>query len=173
MKRILFLAAAMAVALPAVAQAHDGIHIRDAFARASTAMSVSGAAFMVIENHAAQDDRLVAASSNAAERVELHTHLETDGVMRMVEVEEGFVIPAGGSHALARGGDHVMFLGLTGPFEHGETVALTLIFENAGALEVDVPIDLERGADHGGGHSHSHDHGHSHDHDHGTGGTGH
>ncbi|WP_114966589.1 copper chaperone PCu(A)C [Alkalilacustris brevis] len=151
MKRTVFLAAAIAATLPVAGFAGGDIEIHDAFARASTAASVSGAAFMVVENHAAQDDRLVAVSSDAAERVELHTHIETDGVMRMVEVEEGFVIPAGSTHALARGGDHVMFLGLTAPFVHGETVTVTLTFEQAGDLVVDILIDLERGVDHGHG----------------------
>jgi copper(I)-binding protein len=69
--------------------------------------------------------------------------------MRMMEVEEGFAIPAGGSHALARGGDHVMFLGLTRSLEHGDTVTVTLTFEQAGDVEVEIPVDLERKPMHG------------------------
>jgi len=67
--------------------------------------------------------------------------------MRMVEVEEGFAVPAGGMHALKRGGDHVMFMGLTRPMEQGDTVNVTLIFEKAGRIEVEIPVDLERGED--------------------------
>lgn len=37
-----------------------------------------------------------------------------------------------------------MFMGLTGPFVHGETVKATLVFEKAGEIEVEIPIDLER-----------------------------
>lgn len=136
---------AFSLLLAAPAFASDSIQIVDPFARVSTMMSVSGAAFMVIENHSASDDRLIRAASEAAEKVELHTHKDMgNGVMQMMEVEEGFVIPAHGSHALARGGDHVMFLGLKQPLAHGDKVSVTLTFEKAGDLVVEIPVDLER-----------------------------
>ncbi|KGB80544.1 MAG: copper chaperone PCu(A)C [Confluentimicrobium sp.] len=139
--------AAISFALPALA---DGIMIEDPYARASTMMSQSGAAFMVLKNMTDSDDRLVGASSDVAERVELHTHIsDAQGVMQMVEVEEGFPIPAGGSHALARGGDHVMFLGLTRPLQQGDVIQVTLSFEKAGDITVDIPVDLQRKPMHG------------------------
>jgi len=150
-------AAALSFALPAFA---DGIMIHDAYARASAAMSQSGAAFMEIMNQTDVDDRLIEARSEVAQRVELHTHLEdANGVMRMMEVEEGFAIPAGGSHALARGGDHVMFLGLNQPFEHGDEIEVTLVFEQAGEMTVTIPIDLERNPMIGGSMGHGNGHG--------------
>jgi periplasmic copper chaperone A len=164
MKNLKTILAAVAVflAMPAGAQAHDGVAIVDAYARSSAAMATSGAVFMVIENHAEAEDRLVAAASDVAERVELHTHKEdANGVMQMIEVEEGFAIPALGSHALARGGDHVMLLGLKRSLAHGDSVTLTLTFERAGVIEVAVPVDLERkpamgGMQDGAGHGHAH-----------------
>ena len=154
-------AAALLLALPGAAAAHDGVHVHDAFAIVSPA-GTSGAAFMRIDNTASADDRLVAAASDVAERVELHTHVEDDqGVMRMIEVEEGFVVPAGGEHLLERGGDHVMFLGLTRPLAEGDTVTVTLVFENEGEMVLDIPVAQARPGDHGNGHDHSH--GHSHD----------
>lgn len=135
------LVAALSFALPAFA---DGIIIQDPYARAAGATAIAGAAFMVVENHGHSADRLVAARSDAAARVELHTHVQDGDVMRMTEVEDGFVIPAHGTHALARGGDHVMFMGLTGPFIQGETVTVTLIFEQAGEIVLEIPIDNER-----------------------------
>ncbi len=167
MKR-LTLAAAIAVGFALPAFADDGIHIVDPYARASTGMSQSGAAFMRIENHGKVDRRLIAAQSDAAQRVELHTHIEDDaGVMRMVEVEEGFVIPAEGERVLERGGDHLMFLGLTRALNHGDEVAVTLSFEEGDDMDITIPVDLERMPDHGGGHSHGHSHDHSHGHSHG------
>lgn len=142
------------LAAASVASAGD-IRIEGAFARSSTMMSQSGAAFMVIHNDGAADDRLVAARADFAARVELHTHVDAGGgVMRMVEVEEGFAIPAGGSHALARGGDHVMFLGLAVPFEQGAHLPLTLVFERAGEMTIELPVEIGAGqagqAGHGG-----------------------
>ena len=160
--RFSLLTAAFAALLATPALAAD-IRIHDPFARVSSIMAQSGAAFMMIENHGTQDDRLVSARSDVAQRVELHTHLEDDqGVMRMFQVEEGFAVAAGGRHALERGGDHVMFLGLTRQLAHGDVVALTLVFEQAGEVMLEVPVDLERAADHGQSQGHSHGHGHSH-----------
>ena len=152
--------AAMAMGFGAAAWA-EGIVVEDAYARASTPTAKSGAAFMVLMNTSDQDDRLVAAKSDVAARVELHTHREiADGVMKMMEVEEGFVIPAGGSHMLARGGDHVMFMGLNEPFADGDTVAVTLVFEHAGEVAVEIPVDLNRKPAHGDGHGAGHGAGH-------------
>lgn len=146
------LAAALAAPLTfsAFAAFAADIAVSDAYARSSASMSKSGAAFMVIANSGAEDDRVIAASAPVAERVELHTHVEdANGVMRMMEVEDGFPVPAHGSHVLARGGDHVMFLGLTAPMEQGATFPLTLTFEKAGDVTVDVVVDLERTPMHG------------------------
>ncbi len=108
-------------------------------------MAKSGAAFMQIVNNGAEDDRLINAASDVAMRVELHTHKEgADGVMQMLHVPEGFAIPAGETHALARGGDHVMFMGLKRALADGDMVTVTLTFEKAGDITIDVPVDLQR-----------------------------
>ena len=140
--RSILAAAAATLCLTLPAAAHDGVHITDAYARASAA---SGAVFLVIENHQTDDDRLIAAASDVAERVELHTHKQdANGVMQMLEVTEGFVVPGNGSHALARGGDHVMLMGLKAPLNTGDVVSLTLTFERAGVVVVEVPVDNDR-----------------------------
>ncbi|SLN75173.1 copper chaperone PCu(A)C [Ruegeria meonggei] len=149
------LASLTAATLATAAFAQDTITIEDAYARSSGKTAKAGAAFMMIQNSGDADDRLISVESDAAARVELHTHvIDANGVAKMMEVEEGFVIPAGDMHMLKRGGDHVMFMGLTGPFEQGATVPVTLVFENAGEVVVEVPVDLER-KDAGGHGSHS------------------
>jgi len=164
--------AALLAAFSATAAFADGIELHDAYARASTPMAKSGAAFMMIHNHGGPDDRLIGAASPVAERVELHTHIENDeGVMRMVHVEEGFELPTDGEIHMKRGGRHVMFLGLNESFEQGKKIPLTLVFEKAGEMAFEIEVDLERqdsGHDHGD-HDHG-DHDHSgHDHsDHGS-----
>lgn len=146
---------AAALALPAFA---DGIEVHDAYALSASPMAKSGAAFMVIHNHGGPDDHLLSASSPAAAKVELHTHQQnSEGVMKMVHVEEGFDLPKDAEIIMERGGKHVMFLGLTAPFEQGQTIPLTLTFEQAGEVQIDVPVDLERMSKDGhSGHNHSH-----------------
>lgn len=145
------LAAVTALSFAAPALADGTIMIKDAYARSAGAMAKAGAAFMIIENHAHAEDRLISVSSDAAARVELHTHKDMgDGVMKMMEVEEGFAIESHGKHMLKRGGDHVMFMGLAEPWAHGDVVSVTLIFEKAGEIVIEVPVDLERKDAHGG-----------------------
>lgn len=155
-----FAAAAIAAvyfAFPALADSK--ITVTDAYARVATKISKSGASFMTIENTGSEADRLIGVSSDVAKRTELHTHKENaEGHMQMLHVKEGFVIPAGGQHKLARGGDHVMFMGLTQGLEHGDVVNITLTFEKAGDIMLTVPVDLERKPAHG--HTGHGDHGH-------------
>lgn len=140
---------ALAVAFASVLPVYAEITIEDAYARSASPMAKSGAAFMMIHN-SGEADRLVGVSSDAAARTELHTHLEGEnGVMRMVHVEEGFELPADGMIAMQRGGKHVMLMGLNAPMKQGATVTVTLTFEKAGDVVVEVPVDLER-QDHGG-----------------------
>ncbi|MBE1292016.1 MAG: copper chaperone PCu(A)C [Rhodobacteraceae bacterium] len=148
--KALSLAAAAAVAFALPAFADSTIAVNDAYARVSSKMAKAGAAFMVITNSGAEDDQLIGVTSDVAKRTELHTHKDDgNGNMQMIHVKEGFTVPAGGVHALARGGDHVMFMGLTRGLEHGDIVNVTLTFEKAGDVMLEVPVDLERKPDHG------------------------
>lgn len=159
----LFLAAAAAAFALSPALAHDDsahddgtvehpegvIHIHDAYAR--TTASGSGAVYFTIHNNTDADDRLVAARSEVAEKVELHTNIEgDDGVMKMVALPDGIELIAGDMHALARGGDHVMLMGLTRKLEDGDHFPLTLVFSHWPEITVDVVVDNERAAGDGG-----------------------
>ena len=132
------------LALPALA---GDITVEDAYARAATPNAKAGAAFLTIVNGTGAEDRLIAATTDAAARTELHTHKESDGVMMMMPVEGGFVIPAGGQHQLKRGGDHIMMMGLTRSLISGEEVELVLTFETAGEMRVTILVDNERKPD--------------------------
>ena len=146
-----------ALSLPAFA---DGLMISDPYARAASPTAKAGAAFFVVTNDSDTPDRLIAARTDVAARVELHTHIEDgEGVMRMIEVEDGFEVPAGGEAVLKRGGQHVMMMGLNQSLLQGESIEITLTFENAGDMVLTVPIDNERldmsgHGDHSG-HNHS------------------
>ncbi|MEP3295679.1 MAG: copper chaperone PCu(A)C [Pseudoruegeria sp.] len=140
-----------AVLISTAAFADDAaIMVQDSYARAASPVAKAGAAFMVIMNHSDTDDRLVDVRSDASARVELHTHKDMgEGVMKMMHVEEGFAIPAGEALALERGGNHVMFMGLNGPFEQDAMLDVTLVFENAGEVAIQIPVDNARKAEHG------------------------
>ncbi len=133
---------AAVIAMPAFA--HDGVHINDPYARVMGGVGASGAVFFEIENHQDAEDRLIGAASDVADMVQLHTHKEEGGVMKMVEVPEGFAVPALGAHRLQRGGDHVMLMGLKSELKNGDVIDLTLTFERAGEVKVQAVIDNDR-----------------------------
>ena len=58
----------------------------------------------------------------------------------MNEMEDGILIPAGETVDLMPGGLHVMLMELENDLVEGETVALTLEFDDETTIELDVPI---------------------------------
>jgi copper(I)-binding protein len=116
------------------------IGIDGAWTRATAPRAANGGAFMTIRNGGDAPDTLIAAASPAAARTELHTHTMQDGMMRMRPVEGGIPIPPHGTAELAPGGLHVMMMGLHAPLAEGSRVAITLIFEKAGSVTVEVPV---------------------------------
>lgn len=157
MSRPFSLSATLLATLIALPAAAADIMVMDPYARAASPSAKAGAAFMTLHNTGDTDDRLIAAQTDAAQRVELHTHIETgDGVMQMTEIEGGIPLPAGEMHKMVRGGDHVMLMGLNGPLEQGKDITVTLVFEEAGEVVVTIPVDNERKPQAGahGGHDH-------------------
>lgn len=145
MPRTFALPAALLATCLALPVAAADIMVMDPYARASSPAAKAGAAFMTLHNTGTTDDRLIAAETDAASRVELHTHVEIgDGIMQMTEIDGGILLPAGEMHKMVRGGDHVMLMGLTGPLEQDTEIDVTLIFEQAGAVVVTIPVDNAR-----------------------------
>jgi hypothetical protein len=141
--------------------ADRGIQIEEAWVRAAEAISVEGenqaqsemsggsdmghmsgsntAAYMVINNHSSQPDRLLRASSNIAHSTELHLSEVKDGVMSMHPVDS-VEVPANSKAELKPGGYHVMLIGINQDLVAGEKVTLTLEFENAGKIQVEAEV---------------------------------
>lgn len=134
--------AALAVVLACGACfASDGgsgrLRVEDAWAAATPPGAVTAAAYMTIESPAA--DRLVAARSSVSRGVELHTHVESGGLLRMAPMAALAVEP-GVPAELAPGGDHLMLVGLLRPLVAGEEIVVELEFERAGTREIALPV---------------------------------
>lgn len=146
---------------------HDGIMVMDGWARASaTKQAKAGAAYFMVHNHGKHADTLVGAESAVAKTVEIHTHTQENGVMRMGPAGD-VDIPVDGMLTFKPGGLHVMLIGLHKPLIEGEGFEITLQFEKAGAKT--IPVTIKSVAAKSGGEDHSgHDHsGHDHSgHDH-------
>jgi periplasmic copper chaperone A len=116
------------------------IMVQDVMARAAPLAGGNGAIYFTLINGAGQADRLVAVESEVAAAVELHESINENNIMRMEPRPDGFEIPAGGSVALVPGGKHVMLMNLQQPLTEGETITITLRFEQANPMSVTVPI---------------------------------
>lgn len=146
------IAAAAILPLPAAARdyAAGEIRIANPWTRAAGA-NANGAGFMTLRNTGSQPDRLLAAASPIARVVELHTHVREGEVMRMRPVQD-IPVPAGQTVELRPGGLHIMLIGLNAPLDQGARVPLTLRFERAG--EVQVELAVEAAGARGSGHRH-------------------
>ncbi|WP_073953468.1 copper chaperone PCu(A)C [Thalassospira sp. TSL5-1] len=129
------IAAALLASFPAFA---NDISISNAWSKESIGRVPNGAVFFNIEN-AGAEDRVIGATSDLADRTELHTHIMDGNVMKMRQVKDGVAVPAHGAVAFKPGSYHVMLLGLHDPLKAGQHIALTLQFEKAG----DVPVDAK------------------------------
>lgn len=112
--------------------------VTGAYVRASVEDSPMTAVFGTLTN--TTDEEITLAGFEASVEAEAYEiHEVVDGVMR--EKEDGLVIPAGESHELAPGQDHLMLMGLVAPIEAGDTVDVTLILDDGTEIELDpVPV---------------------------------
>lgn len=151
----------------AAADVQGELTITGQWARTSPAATTMGAAYMTITSPV--DDVLLSVSVDAsiAESVELHEMVmasddmamdegdmdhssmsddmggemndDMSGEMKMQQVME-IALPAGTAVELKPGGYHVMFIGLVNPLQTGDTIELTLTFQNAGEVTISVPV---------------------------------
>ena len=115
------------------------IKVDDAFARAMPPGARTAGAYLSITNRGDAPDRLLSARSERAGSVELHEMSEHGGMMRMRPVE-AVVIPPGKRVQLTPSGLHLMLVDPKPPLKQGEHIPLTLHFERAGDIGVDVVV---------------------------------
>ncbi|TYO62980.1 copper chaperone PCu(A)C [Bradyrhizobium hipponense] len=133
--RIMIVASALLAFPGATATAAHDVAISQAWSRATPKGAKVASGYLTIENHGAQSDRLLSASSPAAAKLEIHQMSMQDGIMTMRPLDDGLAIPADAIVTLAPGGDHIMFVGLTGPFEEGQRIPVSLNFARSGRID--------------------------------------
>nr|QXF14406.1 hypothetical protein BCCFPMHH_00009 [uncultured bacterium] len=117
----------------------QSLSIDNPYVRATPPHAKNSAAFLTLINNSDKTIKLVAASSDIAERVELHNHIHQDGMMKMRQVETISVL-ANSSTKLQPGSYHVMFLGLKQELNEGQVVNIKLYFDNGDEVSVKAPI---------------------------------
>lgn len=117
----------------------NSISVEHPWARATPTGARTAAAYVRIVNHGSTVDRLVAASTPLAEKVQFHQESDDNGVMRMRELPRVDIGPHA-AFTFKPGGTHIMMVGLRQQLKEGQTFLLTLQFEKAGKIELQVPI---------------------------------
>ncbi len=164
--RIAVLAASLAViaiaGLAPRASAHSytigDLVISHPWTRATAPAAKVAGGFLTIENKGREPDRLLSATFNGSNVVEVHEMAVEAGVMRMRELPKGIEIAPGGKLELRPGGYHLMFIDLKAGLKEGEKIQGALVFEKAGRVQVEFKVE-SMGA-RGGNHNHHGHHGH-------------
>lgn len=112
----------------------------DPYAKATPPNAKNSAAFMKIENKSNSDIELLAASSNISKVTEIHTHIEENGMKKMIQIPS-IKIPANSSVELKPGGFHIMFLGIQNQINENSNIDLNLTFSDGKTYELNqIPV---------------------------------
>lgn len=115
---------------------------------ASSADTGMAAVFGTITNTGHHEASIVSGNSPLAGRVEVHEVVPGGaGSKTMRPKAGGITVPAGGSHELVPGGDHLMLMDLKQPLQPGADVELTVVFGDGSTLPVTAQIRDFAGAD--------------------------
>jgi len=136
--KLIYSLALWLLAFNAFADAAEQLVVENPFARAAIIQQRNSAVFMQLQNPLASA-ALVAARSPVAEVVELHTHINDQGVMRMRKISQ-IELPAGQTVNLQPGGLHVMLLGLKRDLKPGDSLELTLVFSDGSETQLQIPV---------------------------------
>ncbi len=136
-------------------QSHAGIVISSARVLPPFPGRDTSAGYFEIVNHGSKADKLIAASSPVSEVIEIHNHIEEDGVMKMRRVD-GIDLPPGEKVVFKPGSYHLMMFKTKLP-EDETSIPLTLNYQNAEpvTLIVDIQRHDEEAPGSGYGSSHS------------------
>jgi periplasmic copper chaperone A len=97
--------------------------------------------FMTLTNTGTAPDKLLSGASPVSGRIEVHEMSLDGGIMKMRELVQGLEIKPGETVELKPGSFHIMFMDLKEPIKGGSTVKGTLVFEKAGAVEIEYKVE--------------------------------
>jgi copper(I)-binding protein len=139
----LILAAGFLTSPVAAHEGHDDATAATPTGSAVASNTGTGLVYLEIRNDGDEPDRLLAANTDAAQSVDLHGSEIDDGVMRMTSLSDGLEIPAGESIVLEPQGMHLMLVNLNHDLRPGDTYQVTLTFEHAGEITIDVTVAVD------------------------------
>jgi iron complex outermembrane receptor protein len=124
---------------------HGDLAIGHPWSRPVAAGIPTGVAYLSITNNGSTGEILLGGRSSAALRVEMHQTIVSEGMARMRPLPQIAIAP-GATVRIAPGGIHLMLFGLKQPLTLGANVPLTLLFRNAGEVEVTIKVEARDAA---------------------------
>jgi periplasmic copper chaperone A len=112
--------------------AAETLQLSQAWVRATPPNAQVAGAFLQIENTSDKPERLLSVHSPLAERIEMHEMRMDGDLMQMRELTDGLSLPAKSITTLKPGGIHLMLIAPKRALAEGQSIRLTLVFENAG-----------------------------------------
>ena len=137
---ILFIATLFSVNVSAHEYTADSIQIDHPWSREAPPNATVIAGFFQLKNLAEKDDFLISASTPIASRVEIHTHEMSDGMMKMMKIDN-VRIGSMKTVMFKPGGYHLMIFNPNKSYKKGERFQMTLQFKNAGTVEVELTVE--------------------------------
>lgn len=116
-----------------------GQEIKDPWVKAIPPNMKMSAAYMTIVNNTDKKIELTSARSKVSEYVEIHTHKNVDGVMKMRQIKS-IIVKAKGKHILKPKADHLMLIQLKKPIKEGDVVDLELTFSNGKVISLKASV---------------------------------
>lgn len=116
----------------------DAVTVADPYVRMLPPGAKATAAFMVLKNAGDKDAKLVKAESTVAKTVELHSHVNEGGVMKMRQVP-AIEVKAKGETALKPGSYHIMLIE-PAAMKEGDKIGITLGFDDGSSKKVEATV---------------------------------
>ncbi|GEO82537.1 copper chaperone PCu(A)C [Pararhodospirillum oryzae] len=136
--RAVMVGLALGVGIPAWANAADSLAVDAAWVRPSATIARVAAGFFTVHNPG-DGDRLIKVEAPDAGRVEVHTSAFRNGMSRQ-RVIPGMDIMAHSDTVLEPGGTRLLFIDLKKPLKEGDRFPVTLTFERAGVIPIDMTV---------------------------------
>jgi periplasmic copper chaperone A len=148
--RVIFVFVAAAVFTAGEATAHEfkvgALDIGHPWSRPTPQGADIAGGYLTITNKGKVADRLIGGSSPAASQIEVHEMVNVDGATKTRALESGLEIKPGKTIELKPGALRIVLLGLKEPFQLGQKIKGTLVFEKAGTVEIVYNVEENPGA---------------------------
>lgn len=125
-------------AYPSFVSGH--LTVSDGWVREMPKSRQTTAGYLTLHNRGKMDRTFIKVTSTFSEKSELHLMKEEYGVMKMLPLSDGIIIPSGSKIHLKPGGMHIMFLGNKVPLKVSEKHKINIMFQNKENMVIEMCV---------------------------------